>query len=213
MAKVYDALRRAEEERKRRSGAPSTAPSTPLDFEPARPQARAAGDASLAVEAAGRERRKQRAHGRLQQASHLAAAAGFVRRRAVSLAARPHRRALRAAADSHDRGHQPALGRRQDDGRDQPRDRHLAEPRPARAADRLRPAQAQDPPGARAASRGRARRGALRRGQPRLGDPQGGGHEPRGARRARQAGRIPRSCSPARGCGSSSKRSRGATTA
>jgi capsular exopolysaccharide synthesis family protein len=41
MAKVYDALRRAEEERKRRSGAPSTAPSTPLDFEPARPQARA----------------------------------------------------------------------------------------------------------------------------------------------------------------------------
>jgi capsular exopolysaccharide synthesis family protein len=40
MAKVYDALRRAEEERKRRSGAPDTAPSTPLDFEPARPQAR-----------------------------------------------------------------------------------------------------------------------------------------------------------------------------
>ena len=41
MAKVYDALRRAEEERKRRSGAPSTAPSTPLDFESARPQAKA----------------------------------------------------------------------------------------------------------------------------------------------------------------------------
>jgi capsular exopolysaccharide synthesis family protein len=41
MAKVYDALRRAEEERKRRSGAPSTAPSTPVELEPARPQARA----------------------------------------------------------------------------------------------------------------------------------------------------------------------------
>ena len=41
MAKVYDALRRAEEERSARSGAPSTAPSTPLDFEPARPQPRA----------------------------------------------------------------------------------------------------------------------------------------------------------------------------
>jgi capsular exopolysaccharide synthesis family protein len=40
MAKVYDALRRAEEERKRRSGAPSTAPATPLDVEPARPKAR-----------------------------------------------------------------------------------------------------------------------------------------------------------------------------
>jgi capsular exopolysaccharide synthesis family protein len=43
MAKVYDALRRAEEERKRRSGAPSSAPSTPLDLETARPQARAKG--------------------------------------------------------------------------------------------------------------------------------------------------------------------------
>jgi capsular exopolysaccharide synthesis family protein len=40
MAKIYDALRRGEEERKRRSGAPSTAPTTPLDFEPARPQPR-----------------------------------------------------------------------------------------------------------------------------------------------------------------------------
>lgn len=40
MAKVYDALRRAEEERKRRSGAPNTSPSTPLEFEPARPQAK-----------------------------------------------------------------------------------------------------------------------------------------------------------------------------
>jgi capsular exopolysaccharide synthesis family protein len=40
MAKVYDALRRAEEERKRRSGAPSSSPATPLEVEPARPQAR-----------------------------------------------------------------------------------------------------------------------------------------------------------------------------
>ena len=40
MAKVYDALRRAEEERKRRSGAPDTAPGTPLEFEPARPHAK-----------------------------------------------------------------------------------------------------------------------------------------------------------------------------
>jgi capsular exopolysaccharide synthesis family protein len=41
MAKIYDALRRAEEERKRRSGAPASGPATPLDFEPARPQAHA----------------------------------------------------------------------------------------------------------------------------------------------------------------------------
>ena len=40
MAKVYDALRRAEEERKRRSGAPSSSPATPLEIEPARPQPR-----------------------------------------------------------------------------------------------------------------------------------------------------------------------------
>jgi capsular exopolysaccharide synthesis family protein len=40
MAKVYDALRRAEEERKRRSGAPTTSPAAPLDLEPARPQKR-----------------------------------------------------------------------------------------------------------------------------------------------------------------------------
>jgi hypothetical protein len=40
MAKVYDALRRAEEERKRRSGAPNTASTTPLELEPARPQAK-----------------------------------------------------------------------------------------------------------------------------------------------------------------------------
>jgi capsular exopolysaccharide synthesis family protein len=40
MAKVYDALRRAEEERKRRSGAPSSSPATPLEVEPARPQPR-----------------------------------------------------------------------------------------------------------------------------------------------------------------------------
>jgi capsular exopolysaccharide synthesis family protein len=40
MAKVYDALRRAEEERKRRSGAPSAAPAAPLDVEPARPTLR-----------------------------------------------------------------------------------------------------------------------------------------------------------------------------
>jgi capsular exopolysaccharide synthesis family protein len=40
MAKVYDALRRAEEERKRRSGAPSSATATPLEVEPARPQPR-----------------------------------------------------------------------------------------------------------------------------------------------------------------------------
>jgi capsular exopolysaccharide synthesis family protein len=40
MAKVYDALRRAEEERKRRSGAPAASPATPLDAEAARPKAR-----------------------------------------------------------------------------------------------------------------------------------------------------------------------------
>ena len=44
MAKVYDALRRAEEERKRRSGAPSTAPATPLELEPARPHAQPKAD-------------------------------------------------------------------------------------------------------------------------------------------------------------------------
>ena len=40
MAKVYDAMRRADEERKRRSGAPTTSPAAPLELEPARPQMR-----------------------------------------------------------------------------------------------------------------------------------------------------------------------------
>ena len=192
MAKVYDALRRAEEERRKLSdprhaahrspgvGARRSTPETPPAPKPPR--------ASL-FRRLWPKRMRGRGRRRLQQAPDRAAPARLVRGRAVPRAARPDRCAGDArAADPHDRDDERAARRGQDHGVDQSRAGHRALARAPRAVDRLRsapPARAQR---ARAAAQGRSRRGAHRRRDVRGSGRARGRRRPRRARGARSAG-------------------------
>ena len=102
MAKVYDALRRAEAERRRRAPGRTPARAGPLEWEP---EASPSIAPPPAVARASfwsrlwptRRRVAARDDRRPQQAPHLAAAAGLLRGRAVPRAARADRRDRRGA--------------------------------------------------------------------------------------------------------------------